>query len=49
MGGVRRGRAGEAALLLYWEWERLLEVLNRGMLVSLKVLGENVATHFIKF
>ena len=49
MGGVRRGRGGEAALLLYSEREGMLEALNREMLLSSRVLGENVATHFTKF
>ena len=49
MGCVRRGRGREAALLLYWEREEMLEALNHGMLLSLRVLGENVATHFSKF
>ena len=33
MGGVRRGRGGEAALLLSSEREGMLEALNRGMLL----------------
>ena len=49
MGGVRRGRGGEAALLLHSERKGMLEALNRGMLLSLWVLRENVATHFSKF
>ena len=37
------------ALLLYSEREGMLEALNRGMLLSLRVIGENVATHFSMF
>ena len=37
------------ALLLYSEREGMQEALNRGMLLSLRVIGENVATHFSMF
>ena len=43
------GTGGEAVLLFYLEREGMLEALNRSMLLSLRVLGENVATHFSKF
>ena len=45
-----RGKRGkEVALLLYSEREGMLEALNRGMLLSLRVIGENVATSFSMF
>ena len=49
MGGVRRKRSKEAALLLYFEREGMLEALNCRILLSLRVLGENLATHLSKF